>query len=123
MVKYPLLLRQVLKFSTTTPVYTADTPLLSSAIDNLEFILHDIDRAMAEAKANFTISRLEWLDEAVEAKYAPIVAQAKEEVLSGTLRNNRGTVSVQIYHTKPYYNSNRNYSNKKLLLLFNVSMA
>ena len=48
---------------------------------------------MAQARANFTVSRLEWLDEAVEVKSAAFVYNAREEVISGTLRNNRGTVS------------------------------
>ena len=47
---------------------------------------------MAQARANFTVSRLEWLDEAVEVKSAAFVYNAREEVISGTLRNNRGTV-------------------------------
>ena len=47
---------------------------------------------MAEAKCQFTISRLEWLDDAVEVR-CHAVRKAREEILDGTLRNNRGTVS------------------------------
>ena len=43
---------------------------------------------------NFTVSRLEWLDEAVETKAMAFVYNAREEVISGTLRNNRGTVRI-----------------------------
>ena len=53
---------------------------------------------MAEARAHFTVSRLEWLDEAVEAKSLGYVRNAKEEVISGTLRNNRGTVRCSFGH-------------------------
>jgi hypothetical protein len=49
---------------------------------------------MAQARANFTVSRLEWLDEAVETKAMAFVYNAREEVISGTLRNNRGTVRI-----------------------------
>jgi len=49
---------------------------------------------MAEARCQYTISRLEWLDEDVELK-AHAVRQAREELLDGTLRNNRGTVSYK----------------------------
>lgn len=90
--KYPLLLRQVLKFSTANNDFAADMTILSSAIENLETILQDVDKAMAQARANFTVSRLEWLDEGVEARCSSIVANAGEEIISGTLRNNRGTV-------------------------------
>ena len=40
------------------------------------------------------MSRLEWLDEAVETKAMAFVYNAREEVISGTLRNNRGTVRI-----------------------------
>ena len=89
--KYPLLLRQVLKFSNATNEFASDMNNLNEAIENLELIIRDVDIAMAQARANFTVSRLEWLDEAVEAKSAAFVYNSKEEVISGTLRNNRGT--------------------------------
>ena len=90
--KYPLLLRQVLKFSNANNEFATDMNILSSAIENLESILHEVDNAMAQARANFTVTRLEWLDEGVEARCSSIVANANEEIISGTLRNNRGTV-------------------------------
>ena len=98
LVKYPLLLKQVLKFSNATNEYAADMHNLSSAIEELEVIIRDVDVHMAEARAQFTVSRLEWLDEAVEAKCALVVADAKEEVISGTLRNNRGTVRLIVFY-------------------------
>ena len=91
LVKYPLLLKQVLKFSNATNEYAADMHNLNSAIEELETIIRDVDVHMAEARAQFTVSRLEWLDEAVEAKVSLVVSSAKEEIISGTLRNNRGT--------------------------------
>ena len=94
--KYPLLLRQVLKFSNANNEFAADMTILESAIENLENVLHDVDNAMAQARANFTVSRLEWLDEGVEARSSSIVANAEEEIISGTLRNNRGTVKNYI---------------------------
>lgn len=51
--------------------------------------------SMAEARCRYTVSRLEWLDETVEIN-SQAVRQAREELLDGTLRNNRGTVSGQI---------------------------
>ena len=94
--KYPLLLRQVLKFSNANNEFAADMTILESAIENLENVLKDVDNAMAQARANFTVSRLEWLDEGVEARSSSIVANAEEEIISGTLRNNRGTVKNDI---------------------------
>lgn len=91
LVKYPLLLRQVLKFSNATSEFAADMNNLNSAIENLEGVIREVDIAMAQARANFTVSRLEWLDEAVETKAMAFVYNAREEVISGTLRNNRGT--------------------------------
>ena len=124
--KYPLLLRQVVKFSSGTS--SAEIQLLSLVIQKLESVLQRVDSSMAEAKCQFTISRvcffvliilildlvtilglkqqiltfcecsmtfficqLEWLDEAVEVR-CHAVRKAREEMLDGTLRNNRGTV-------------------------------
>ncbi len=69
---------------------------LASAVDNLEEVIREVDVAMAKARAHFTVSRLEWLDEAVENKASTHVYSAKEEVISGTLRNNRGTVRMEL---------------------------
>ena len=50
------------------------------------------------------MSRLEWLDEAVETKAMAFVYNAREEVISGTLRNNRGTVRIfKNYDKYTYY--------------------
>ena len=68
--------------------------LSCSAIEDLELVIREVDEAMAQARAQFTVSRLEWLDEAVEAKSQAYVYNAREEIISGTLRNNRGTVSI-----------------------------
>ena len=92
LVKYPLLLRQVVKFSSCTPA-SDDLQMLNTAIQKLQAVLHRVDSCMAEAKCQFTISRLEWLDDTVEVK-CHAVRKAREEILDGTLRNNRGTVSL-----------------------------
>lgn len=86
LVKYPLLLKQVLKFCECP----SDSALLTSAIHHLESILQDVDKAMAQARCQNTIARLDWLDDCpVDAKVA--VNNASEEILEGVLRNNRGT--------------------------------
>ncbi|TRY71154.1 hypothetical protein TCAL_09287 [Tigriopus californicus] len=86
LVKYPLLLKQVLKFCECP----SDSGLLTSAIHHLESILQDVDKAMAQARCQNTIARLDWLDDCpVDAKVA--VNNASEEILEGVLRNNRGT--------------------------------
>ena len=54
LVKYPLLLRQVLKFSNATSEFAADMNNLNSAIENLEGVIREVDIAMAQARANFT---------------------------------------------------------------------
>ena len=54
LVKYPLLLRQVLKFSNATNEFAADMNNLNSAIENLEGVIREVDIAMAQARANFT---------------------------------------------------------------------
>ena len=45
---------------------------------------------MARARCAHTLSKLDWLDESAEPGAA--VREATEEMLHGTLRNNRGTV-------------------------------
>ena len=56
LVKYPLLLRQVVKFSSGTS--SAEIQLLSLVIQKLESVLQRVDSSMAEAKCQFTISRV-----------------------------------------------------------------
>ena len=97
LVKYPLLLRQILKFSNATNEFAVDMNNLQSAIEDLELVIREVDESMAQARAQFTVSRLEWLDEAVEAKSQAYVYNAREEIISGTLRNNRGTVSCEFF--------------------------
>ena len=94
LVKYPLLLRQVVKFSNSSSS-SADLQLLTLAVEKLEVILKKVDTSMAEAKCQFTISRLEWVDEVVEVR-SHSVRKAREEILDGILKNNRGTVSLHI---------------------------
>ena len=51
--------------------------------------------AITQSRCKFTVARLEWLEENVTPDIS--VLQANEEVLEGTLRNNRGTVSVRVW--------------------------
>ena len=47
---------------------------------------------MAQTKCQITLDRLEWLDELDSQSHG--ILEAKEEMLEGVLRNNRGTVSL-----------------------------
>jgi len=96
LVKYPLLMKQVLKYSECS----TDCAMLASAIHNLENILGDVDTAISRARCRHTISRLEWLhedlvlnDHSISSTVNPAVAvrEAGEHLLDGVLRNNRGT--------------------------------
>ena len=52
----------------------------------------NVDQAMAQTKCQITLDRLEWLDELDSQSHG--ILEAKEEMLEGVLRNNRGTVSL-----------------------------
>lgn len=84
--KYPLLLKQILKYSDCS----TESESLTASIEALNGILKDVDAAMAQSRCKFTVNRLEWLEENVTPDIS--VLQANEEILEGTLRNNRGTV-------------------------------
>ena len=60
LVKYPLLLRQVLKFSECQ----VECGHLATAVRHFEQVLRTVDAAMARARCQHTIARLDWLDEA-----------------------------------------------------------
>ena len=85
-----------------TGTASAEVQLLSLAIQKLETALQRVDASMAEAKCQFTISRLEWLDDQVEIK-STAVRMAREELLDGTLRNNRGTVRFSNFYSMYLY--------------------
>jgi len=83
LVKYPLLFKQVVKFSDDFD----DIKLLKDAIQHLEKIINKVDKAMAEVKCSSSISKMEFLSSTVPAA----ISSAREEILSGVLRNSRGT--------------------------------
>jgi len=83
LVKYPLLLKQVIKFSDDTD----DIQLLQSAVSILEKTISRVDKAMAQSRCTASIAKMEFLSSTLP----PSVATAKEEILSGVLRNSRGT--------------------------------
>jgi hypothetical protein len=55
--------------------------------------------SIAEARCQFTLSRLEWPGDGDELRYEA-VRHAREELLDGTLKNNRGTVRVRSFAPK-----------------------
>eukprot|EP00088_Acartia_fossae_P003104 TRINITY_DN11289_c0_g1_i1.p1 TRINITY_DN11289_c0_g1~~TRINITY_DN11289_c0_g1_i1.p1 ORF type:complete len:782 (+),score=224.45 TRINITY_DN11289_c0_g1_i1:47-2392(+) len=83
LVKYPLLLKQVIKFSDDTD----DIQLLNHAISILEKTINRVDKAMAQSRCAASIAKMEFLTSTLPQA----VASAKEEILSGVLRNSRGT--------------------------------
>jgi len=92
LVKYPLLLRQVLKYSDDAD----DIKIITKSINELETILVKVDRGMAESRCAASVSNMEFLSSVPP----DCVRRAREEVMSGVLRNTRGTkVSVFLLDT------------------------
>jgi len=92
LVKYPLLIKQVLKYTEEPD----DLSILGTCLVQLEEAVSAVDKAMAEAKCRASIALMEFLDEDVPEA----VAAAQEEILEGSLRNSRGTkVSVHLLDT------------------------
>jgi len=83
LVKYPLLLKQVLKYSEDPD----DIKTISESIQKLEKIINLVDTGMAKAKCAASISAMEFLS----SSPPQCVAIASEEIMSGSLRNSRGT--------------------------------
>ena len=88
LVKYPLLLKQVLKYSEDED----DIKIITECIARLEKIIEQVDAGMAEAKCRKSISTMEFMT----AEPPDCVSSAKEEIMSGVLRNARGT-KVLVY--------------------------
>jgi len=88
LVKYPLLLKQVLKYSEDED----DVKIITECIQKLEKIIEQVDAGMAEAKCKKSISSMEFMT----AVPPDCVSRAREEIMSGVLRNGRGT-KVQVY--------------------------
>jgi len=83
LVKYPLLLKQVLKYSEDPD----DIKTITESIQKLEKIINLVDTGMAKAKCAASISTMEFLS----STPPQCVANASEEIMSGSLRNSRGT--------------------------------
>jgi len=88
LVKYPLLLKQVLKYSEDED----DVKVITECIKRLEKIIEQVDAGMAEAKCRKSISTMEFMT----AVPPECVSNAREEIMSGVLRNARGT-KVLVY--------------------------
>jgi len=83
LVKYPLLLKQVLKYSEDPD----DIKTLTQSVEKLEKIINLVDSGMAQARCTASISSMEFLSSCPPE----CVAEATEEIMSGSLRNSRGT--------------------------------
>ena len=83
LVKYPLLLKQVLKYSEDSD----DIATITATLSELDRIIGLVDAGMAGARCAISISNMEFMTNEPPS----CVAAAKEEVLSGVLRNSRGT--------------------------------
>ncbi|XP_035677794.1 rho guanine nucleotide exchange factor 3-like isoform X3 [Branchiostoma floridae] len=85
LVKYPLLLKTIQKF---TPNHSEDKALLQTAVSLVEDVIAQVDKMTGESNCRYYISRLEYLDEKNEH---PLIGQSKLLLCDGILRNNRGT--------------------------------
>jgi len=86
LVKYPLLFKQVLKYSGDQD----DIRILTECISKLESIISTVDKSMAKAKCMKSISSMEFMTPSPPE----CVLTASEEVMCGVLRNGRGTKVV-----------------------------
>ncbi|XP_047431411.1 neuroepithelial cell-transforming gene 1 protein-like [Mugil cephalus] len=85
LVKYPLLLKEVLKH---TPPEHPDTPSLEKAITIMQSVLSDINMKKGESECQFYIDKLEYLD---DRQKDPRIEQCKSLLCHGELRNKSGT--------------------------------
>merc|ERR1719209_1692269 len=83
LVKYPLLLKQVLKYSEDSD----DIATITATLAELDRIIGLVDAGMAGARCAISVSNMEFMTSEPPA----CVAAAREEILSGVLRNSRGT--------------------------------
>lgn len=88
LVKYPLLLKQVLKYSEDSD----DIATITATLAELDRIIGLVDAGMAGARCAISVSSMEFMTSEPPA----CVAAAREEILSGVLRNSRGT-KVSVY--------------------------
>ncbi|KAK7896848.1 hypothetical protein WMY93_022173 [Mugilogobius chulae] len=85
LVKYPLLLKQILRH--TAPEHP-DTSSLEQAISLIQDVLADIDLKKGESECQYYIDKLEYLD---ERQRDPRIEQCKSLLCHGELRSKSGT--------------------------------
>lgn len=90
-VKYPLLVKEILKH---TPSIDADYGSLKEASNVLADLLQDIDRTMGDAECKLAQSKIN-----VKIDHDPekCVAEAKELITEGQLKDIRGIVSLLVF--------------------------
>ncbi|MCJ8743074.1 hypothetical protein PDJAM_G00089650 [Pangasius djambal] len=85
LVKYPLLLREILRH---TPPEHPDTASLEKAISIIQGVLADINMKKGESECQYYIDKLEYLD---DRQKDPRIEQCKSLLCHGELRNKSGT--------------------------------
>uniref|UniRef100_A0A673JXC1 Neuroepithelial cell transforming 1 n=1 Tax=Sinocyclocheilus rhinocerous TaxID=307959 RepID=A0A673JXC1_9TELE len=85
LVKYPLLLKEILRH---TPPDHPDTASLEQAISIIQAVLADINMKKGESECQYYIDKLEYLD---DRQKDPHIDQCKSLLCHGELRNKSGT--------------------------------
>ncbi|XP_071370001.1 neuroepithelial cell-transforming gene 1 protein-like [Centroberyx affinis] len=85
LVKYPLLLKEILRH---TPPEHPDTASLEQAITIIQGVLSDINMKKGESECQYYIDKLEYLD---DRQRDPRIDQCKSLLCHGELRNKSGT--------------------------------
>ncbi|XP_070709717.1 neuroepithelial cell-transforming gene 1 protein [Pempheris klunzingeri] len=85
LVKYPLLLKEILKH---TPLEHPDAASLEEAITVIQGVLSDINMKKGESECQYYIDKLEYLD---DRQRDPRIEQCKSLLCHGELRNKSGT--------------------------------
>ncbi|KAM9335047.1 neuroepithelial cell-transforming gene 1 protein [Symphorus nematophorus] len=85
LVKYPLLLKEILKH---TPPEHPDAASLEKAITVIQGVLSDINMKKGESECQYYIDKLEYLD---DRQKDPRIEQCKSLLCHGELRNKSGT--------------------------------
>jgi len=85
LVKYPLLLKEVLRH---TPAEHPDVTSLQKAISIIQEVLSDINMRKGESECHYYQEQLDFLD---DRQREPLIAQSKSLLCHGELRNKSGT--------------------------------
>ncbi|NXF13422.1 ARHG8 protein, partial [Smithornis capensis] len=88
LVKYPLLLREILRH---TPQEHPDIPILEEAISIIQGVLSDINVKKGESECQYYMDKLEYLD---EKQRDPRIQGSKALLCHGELRNKNGHVRL-----------------------------